>query len=75
MGQVLVSEFHASIERHLEESRKTWVETGSRIAPTPGTLAKVAFEGMSTDYLDALQDLCNKISGKPVKYPHRNYPD
>ncbi|KAI7776597.1 Nucleoside phosphorylase domain protein [Diaporthe eres] len=62
MGQVPISEFHASIERHLEESRKTWVETGSRTAPTPGTLAEIAFEGMSTDYLDALQDLCNKVS-------------
>lgn len=73
MGKVLVFEFHASIERHLEESRKTWVETGSRIAPTPGTLARLAFEGMSTDYLDALQDLYDKVSGKSVEYPHRNY--
>lgn len=73
MGQLLVSEFCTSIERHMEESRKTWKENGSRIAPTPGTLAKLAFQGMSTDYLDAVQDLCSKVSGKSVKYPHRNY--
>jgi hypothetical protein len=59
-----ILEFHTSIERHLEESKKTWMETGTRTAPTPGCSAKLAFEGMSTDYLEGLQDLHKKISGK-----------
>lgn len=73
MGQVLVSEFYASIERHLEESRKTWIETGSKIAPTSCTSAKLAFEGTSKNYFDALQDLYNEVSGRSAQYPHKNY--
>lgn len=73
MGQFLVSEFYASIERHLEESHKTWIETGSKIAPISCTSAKLAFEGTSTDYFGALQDLYDKVSGRSAKYPYRNY--
>lgn len=72
MGQDLISEFHASIERHLEESRKTWMETESRTAPPPGKLARQAFEGMSLDYLDTLEDLYNKVSSKSTDYSCRN---
>lgn len=73
MGQVLVSEFCISIERHLEESHKTWTDTGSRTAPTPGTSAEIAFKEMPTSYLDGLQDLYNKVFGRSATYPHRNY--
>lgn len=64
MGLGFISEFHISIERHLNESKKIWIETGSRTAPTPGTSAKIAFQGMAMDYLGALEDLRDKISGR-----------
>lgn len=64
MDQEFIYEFYVSIERHLDESQKIWMETGSKTSLTPGTSAKMALEGMSTDYLDALQDFRNKISGR-----------
>lgn len=62
----LIAEFHISIEHHLDESKKIWMETGSKTSPTPGRSAKMALEGMSSDYLEGLQDLHNKISCRSV---------
>lgn len=64
MDRLSLYEVYSSIARHLEESQMTWLQTGSRTAPTPGTSAKRAFEAMSIDYLDALQDLNHKIAGE-----------
>ena len=66
MSLGFISEFRISIERNLDESKKTWVESGSRTTSTPGTSAKIAFKEMPTDYLDALKDLHNKIYGTSI---------
>lgn len=58
-----ISDFQISIGRHLDESKKLCIESGSRTASTPGTSAKLAIEEMSIDYLDALENLREKISG------------
>lgn len=64
MDQYYISRFSGSIEDHLKESQRIWMETGSRTAPTPGTSAKLAFRGMPKDYLDAIEDLNDKIRGR-----------
>lgn len=64
MDRDSLCEVYNSIARHLEESQRICIETGSSTAPTPGTSAKIAFEAVSIDYLDALQDLKHKIGGE-----------
>lgn len=59
-----IAEFHVSVERHLDESKDIWMETGSKTSLIPGTSAKLALEAMPSDYFGALQDLHNKISSK-----------
>lgn len=66
MEQTFISEFQMTIRRHLGESRGRRRETKYRTASTPGTSAKLAFEGVQTNYLDALHDLDKKISGRPA---------
>lgn len=64
MDHKCVSEFSDLIQDHLKQSQRMWIETGSRTAATPGTSAKLAFKGMPNDYLDAIEDLNDKIWGR-----------
>lgn len=61
-----IAEFYVSIERHLNESKRIWMKTGSKTSPTPGRSAEMALDAMPSDYLDALQDLHTKISGRSL---------
>lgn len=63
MDQCSISDFLGSIKDHLKESQRIWMETGSRTAPTPGTSAKIAFEGVPKDYLDSIEGLHENIWG------------
>lgn len=64
MDRGSLNEVYNCIARHLQESRRIWIETGSSTAPTPGTSAKISFEAVPIDYVDALQDLKHKIGGE-----------
>lgn len=61
-----IAEFYVSIQHHLDESKKIWMETGSKTSITPGKSAKLALETMQSDYLGALQDVHNKLSSKSL---------
>lgn len=63
MCQNLIFGLHSCIDSHLK-SYEIWMATGYGIEPTPGKSAKVAFEGTSMSYLDALKDLNSKFSCK-----------
>lgn len=63
MGQLSIFEFYSCIGSHLDEAQRLWRETGCRTAATPGTLARSALEGSSTDYIDALRDVHRSITG------------
>lgn len=59
-----ISDFLGSIRRQLRESQIIWMKTGHKAAPNPGTSAKLAIEGMPTDYVDAIRDLYENIQGE-----------
>lgn len=60
--QARIYDFVQALDRHIQEARQVWRETGYRTAPIASILGRRAFDGSSVDYLDAISDLYSTVT-------------